>query len=542
MILDVRTMCIAMAATCFIVAAALLTFQARRFRRDGALLWALGWAFQGAFWVLVALRGTVGDFFSVVLANTLFSASYSLLYAAVREFQGRSYNRGILLSPVAATFVFFWCFSSHAEGRIIFISILSTMQISGIVLTLLRNIPVNERRSHWLIGSAFLLMAAGTLNRLAEALTLPYGQLSIVQATTSRSVSVLMALGVVVLSSIGFVLMIRERAEETLRWSEQRFRSLFETSKDSILFINQETGQIVGANRAACRLYGYSPEEFLALNVTDVSAEPEKTKAAVLESVPDVPLRLHRKKDGTLVPVQISGGFFREGALRLDAAFIRDITEPRHALEALEESENKFRDLVEKAMVGVYLVQRGVFRYVNAKFADIHGYDDAEMMRGMDIRTTVFPEDLPPVETDEWILGEDMSHCRRFRIVRRDGKTRYVESYGRNTTYQGKSAVIGMIIDVTDRRNAEEALRWKTTFLEALVDSSRDGILILDNRMQKVLQNERFVEMWKMPTDIAETDDEEQRIRFLMASIKDPREFYGKLTHLYHHSDETIHG
>ena len=138
--------------------------------------------------------------------------------------------------------------------------------------------------------------------------------------------------------------------------------------------------------------------------------------------------------------------------------------------------------------------------------------------------------------------GEDMSHRRRFRIVRRDGKTRYVESYGRYTTYQGKPAVIGMIIDVTDRRNAEEALRWKTTFLEALVDSSRDGILILDNRMQKVLQNERFVEMWKMPTDIAETDDEEQRIRFLMASIKDPREFYGKLTHLYHHSDETIHG
>ena len=62
----------------------------------------------------------------------------------------------------------------------------------------------------------------------------------------------------------------RKRAEEELRWSEQRFRSLFETSRDSILLVNQETGQIVGANPAACRLYGYSLEEFLTLKVTDI--------------------------------------------------------------------------------------------------------------------------------------------------------------------------------------------------------------------------------------------------------------------------------
>jgi diguanylate cyclase (GGDEF)-like protein len=126
--------------------------------------------------------------------------------------------------------------------------------------------------------------------------------------------------------------------------------------------------------------------------------------------------------------------------------------------------------------------------------------------------------------------------------VRKDGRIRYVETYGRYTTYQGKRAIIGMMVDITDRRNAEVAFRWKTTFLEALVDSSHDGILILDNRMQKVLQNKRLVELWKMPQDIAETEDEEKRINFLMSSIKDPREFYLKLMHLYNHDDETIHG
>ncbi|MGD0231675.1 MAG: diguanylate cyclase [Syntrophorhabdales bacterium] len=263
---------------------------------------------------------------------------------------------------------------------------------------------------------------------------------------------------------------------------------------------------------------------------------------AILQSVPEVPFRLHRKKDGTVFAVEISGGYFAEGSLRLDAAFIRDITDRRQAQQALEESENKFKDLVEKAMVGVYLVQRGIFQYVNAKCADIHGYDEPQMMNGLDIRLTIFPEDLPPPEgTDQWIQGEDMSHRRQLRIVRKDGKIRYVEAYGRYTTYQGEPAVIGMIIDVTDRRCAEEALRWKTTFLEALVGSSHDGILILDNRKQRVLQNDRLVEMWKMPRDIAETEDEEERIKFLMTSIKDPREFYGKLMHIYNHANEIVH-
>jgi diguanylate cyclase (GGDEF)-like protein len=94
----------------------------------------------------------------------------------------------------------------------------------------------------------------------------------------------------------------------------------------------------------------------------------------------------------------------------------------------------------------------------------------------------------------------------------------------------------------TDRRNAEEALLWKTTFLEALVHSSQDGILVLDSQRRKVLQNNRLVEMWNMPPDVAEAEDEEQRINFFMASVKNPGEFHKKLTHLRRHPDDTVRG
>ncbi len=108
----------------------------------------------------------------------------------------------------------------------------------------------------------------------------------------------------------------RHAKDMKLKESEERFRSLFETSRDSILLINQETVQIVGANPAACKLYGYSPEEFVALKATDISAEPEKTEAAVRQSVPEIPFRLHRKKGRHRIPGRDQRELFYRGRPR----------------------------------------------------------------------------------------------------------------------------------------------------------------------------------------------------------------------------------
>jgi PAS domain S-box-containing protein len=103
------------------------------------------------------------------------------------------------------------------------------------------------------------------------------------------------------------------RVIQALRESEERFRLLFATITDAILVFDVQSLQLVEFNEAALRLYGFSRDEMLRLSALDLSAEPEaswKTIERVIEEPQVIPLRLHRKKDGTVFPVEIAANGF----------------------------------------------------------------------------------------------------------------------------------------------------------------------------------------------------------------------------------------
>ena len=106
-----------------------------------------------------------------------------------------------------------------------------------------------------------------------------------------------------------------KQAEEALRQSEERYRQLFEAESDAIFLIENESGRILEANNAASVMYGYSREELLTKRNVDLSAEPEDTQRVtqetpvIVDQVVTVPLRSHRKKDGTVFSVEVTGRF-----------------------------------------------------------------------------------------------------------------------------------------------------------------------------------------------------------------------------------------
>lgn len=89
-----------------------------------------------------------------------------------------------------------------------------------------------------------------------------------------------------------------------------------------------------------------------------------------------------------------------------------------------------------------------------------------------------------------------------------------------------------------EHRETEEELRWKTAFLEAQVDSSPDGLLVVDSNGKKILQNQRMNEIFDIPQHIAESPDDEAQIQFVASQMKNPAQFTSRVRHLYAHPDE----
>ena len=124
----------------------------------------------------------------------------------------------------------------------------------------------------------------------------------------------------------------------------------------------------------------------------------------------------------------------------------------------LRESEEKFRGIAEISLAGVYIIQDGIFKYVNKKFAEILGYSVEECLNNMHFQQTVHPEDLDVVreQISKRISGKVNSVNYTFRGIKKNGKMIHVEIFGSTIQLSGKPAVAGSILDITARKQVEE--------------------------------------------------------------------------------------
>ncbi len=293
------------------------------------------------------------------------------------------------------------------------------------------------------------------------------------------------------------------RQKQKARECEERYQRLFVAASDAIFLVDIETGLFVDANPSALNLYGYSLDDFLQLKLADISAEPAKSLKAVRERETFVAIRLHRKKDGTLFPVEIFGDYFESDGRLLQVAAIRDITDRlraeedqrssearlRFVTERLQQSLLEYSDLVNQIPIGVYKFRAfpdGTygFDYVSPRWCEILEMSEAEALNDVqNTFSTVHPDDLLVLtQTIERSRQTLSSFVWEGRKQNKAGEIRWLHAESRPILLEaGGIRWDGIVYDITARKQAEEALQESEKRFRTYYEQAPLGIAVVDS-------------------------------------------------------------
>ena len=255
----------------------------------------------------------------------------------------------------------------------------------------------------------------------------------------------------------------RKRAEEALRESEEKYRTLFEESFDG-LFITSPRGKILDMNKKGIMMFGYDrKDEILSLDLErDVYAYPPDRKRilAMVNAQGTAEYEVVvKKKNGEemLTYCSLTAVKDEQGAITTYRSIIRDITERKKAEEALRESEEKYRDLVENINDILYATdEHGTVTYIAPTIESLSGYTTSEII-GRPFSEFVYKEDIPFVleKFQQDVSGH--AEPNEYRILTKSGVVRWVRTSSR--PFFRETRVVGLrgvMTDVTDRKRAEE--------------------------------------------------------------------------------------
>ena len=285
---------------------------------------------------------------------------------------------------------------------------------------------------------------------------------------------------------------------DTLKESETRVKDYLESSPDAI-YTNDAKGRFIYGNRAAERLIGYSRKELIGKSFLDLSILPEEylSKAIGLLELniagePTGPDDFELiRKDGSRIFVEISTYPIQSGDVIEVIGIARDITERKAVQAELRNSQEKFRNVLDNSFDMVYRLNftTGKYDYVSPSSKQLLGYSPSEFISlGVEHAiASVHPDDRDRFSGSIINLmspsqPKDTASTIEYRIKNKKGEYRWIAD--NISVIRGKArtpiAVVGNLRDITESKNAEEALRNSEEKLLAMFESVTDGITVTD--------------------------------------------------------------
>jgi PAS domain S-box-containing protein len=350
-----------------------------------------------------------------------------------------------------------------------------------------------------------------------------------------RSVSVYEKNGVRYADGLFSDITEHKRTEEALRASEERYRLLFEKSPLGIGLASAD-GRIVSANEVMQTITGYSAVELRKIRLADTYQDPAdrerllevlKRDGAVINQSAWL-----KRRDGTPYCALLSVSRICIAGKDFLQTTCIDITERKEA----EEARARFAAIVESsddAIIGKTL--DGVITSWNRAAEKLYGYS-AEEAIGKSISLLLppnHPGELAKI-LERVARGEGVQHFETER-VRKDGQIVSV-SLTVSAIRDSTGRIVGASTfarDITERKRGEEALRESISVLRATLESTADGILVVDREGKIRSFNRRFAELWRIPEPVLETKDSPELRQFVAGQLEDPKQFVEKTQELY---------